>query len=242
MIKIKNLSLNFDEKIIFDNVEFDIPDKKLTFLIGANGMGKTTLFKILANNISVPRAEIYSSFKKIFFLPQKIKYPEKLTLYEYVTSLFFGNSFKWFLSKEDVNKTNNILELLELSDRKNIMIEQLSSGELQKANIAMALLSEADCLLLDEPTSNMDLINQLKILDIIKKLNEKGITSVIIMHDINTAAQYGDYFFGINQKHKVICGQKNVFYTADNLSDIFGINFIVNHCGNDINIKMPKDM
>ena len=227
MIKIENLSLNFENKQLFENTDFVIPDGKFTFFTGANGTGKTTLFKIITGNLKIEGLKIINTFKKVFFLPQRIKYPENLTLSEYVTSYFFGNSLKWYISKEEKQKTEDILNLLELTDRQNIPLEKLSSGELQKANIAIALLSDADCLLLDEPTSNMDLINQIKVLDILKKLKNNKITCTVIIHDLNLASAYGDYFAGITKNHKIVQSEKDEFFTEENLKNLFGIDFKV---------------
>ncbi len=227
MIKIENLSLTFGDKQLFKNADFTIPDGKFMFLTGANGTGKTSLFKMITGNINSDGLKISNTFKKVFFLPQRINYPEGLTLFEYVTSYFFGNSFKWYLSKEEKQKTEDILSLLELTDRKNISLEKLSSGELQKANITIALLSDADCLLLDEPTSNMDLINQIKVLDILKKLQNNNVTCVVIIHDLNLASAYGDYFAGITKDFKIVQLEKNEFYTEENLKNLFGFDFKV---------------
>lgn len=221
MIKVENLSLNFNGRDIFKKVNLEIQKNKLTFLIGVNGSGKTTLFKIIAGNLKVKDLVIKNEFKKTFFLPQNISYPKGLTLYEYVSSIFYADSFKWFLSHNDKEKIENILELLELQDKKNILIEKLSAGELQKSNIAIALLSKADCLLLDEPVSNMDLINQKKVLNILKKLKENNITCVITIHDLNAAKIYGDCFLGIDCFQNIISLEKEKFFTKENLESIF---------------------
>lgn len=238
MIKVKNLTLAFGEKSLYNNANFDIPDNKVTVISGTNGVGKTTLLKIMSGQIKVPNAVIENSFKEIFFLPQNIRYPEGITLFEYITSSFFKNSFKWFLNEEEKRKAERVIEELELSDRRDVLIEKLSSGELQKANIAMALASDADCLFLDEPTSNMDLINQIKIMNIIKNLTKRGITVVIIMHDLNMASSYGDYFIGFNNKNDIIKAEKNKFFTEENLEKIFGIKFKVVKYDKDFHIQI----
>lgn len=238
MIKVKNLSLNFENKKIFQNQSVEIDDGKITVIAGANGVGKTTLLKIISGAIKVDGAKIENTSKELFFLPQKIRYPEGISLFDYVLSSFYKNSLKWFITAEEKAKTEIILEELELTDRKNVVIDNLSSGELQKTNLAMALVSDADCLLLDEPTSNMDLINQIKILDIIKKLSVKGITCVIIMHDLNLAAKYGDYFIGINKNCEFVKGNKEEFFTEENLKNIYGINFEITKNENKYNIQV----
>ena len=138
MIKIENLTLNFDNKKIFQNQSAEIEDGKTTVIAGANGVGKTTLLKIISGAIKVNDAKIINTAKELFFLPQKIRYPEGITLFEYVLSSFYKNSLKWFLNKEEISKTEKILNELELTDRKNVVIDNLSSGELQKTNLSQA--------------------------------------------------------------------------------------------------------
>lgn len=226
MIKIENLNLNFDETIIFKDATIEIPDNKITMIVGPNGTGKTTLLKVITKEIK-SNCKIENTFKKVFYLPQKLYYPKGITTFDYLSSIFFKNNWKWFLDREDKKRILKILEKIELSNRRNVKIENLSAGEIQKANIGLGLLSDADLFLLDEPTSNMDLINQIKTLDIIKKLTNSGITSVIIMHDLNLSSSYGDYFIGISPQNKVIQAQQKDFFTTKILNEIYNISFKV---------------
>lgn len=226
MIKIENLNLNFDETIIFKDATIEIPDNKITMIVGPNGTGKTTLLKVITKEIK-SNCKIENTFKKVFYLPQKLYYPKGITTFDYLSSIFFKNNWKWFLDREDKKRILKVLEKIELSNRRNVKIENLSAGEIQKANIGLGLLSDADLFLLDEPTSNMDLINQIKTLDIIKKLTNSGITSVIIMHDLNLSSSYGDYFIGISPQNKVIQAQQKDFFTTEILNEIYNISFKV---------------
>lgn len=238
MINIRNLSLIVDKLKIFEDANIDIPKNKITVLVGPNGVGKTTLLKIIAGVIKPQKGSITINNKELFYLPQRIKYPQGITLQEYIESSFYKQSWKWFLTKEEKSKIEETLELLELTDKKETLIDNLSSGELQKANIALGLVSNADILLLDEPTSNMDLINQIKVLNIIKKLTQKGITSIIVLHDINLSSSYGDYFIGMTKERKIITAEKKEFITADILNEIFGINFKVINSEEDFHIQI----
>ena len=239
MINLKNLSLTVENKLtIFENANINIPKDKITVLVGANGVGKTTLLKIIAGIIKPQTGTIEKDCKELFYLPQRIKYPQGITLQEYIESSFYKQNWKWFLSKEEKQKIDNTLELLELTDKKETLIDNLSSGELQKANLALGLVSDADVLLLDEPTSNMDLINQIKTLDIIKKLTTKGISCIIVLHDINLSASYGDYFIGLTKSKEIICAQKNDFFKPDILNKIYGINFKVINSDEDFHIQI----
>jgi len=238
MIKIENLTLKVQDLLIFDKAFINIPKNKITILTGANGVGKTTLLKLISGSIKQQEGTIKKNYKEIFYLPQRIKYPQGITLEEYIQSTFFKKNWKWCLTKEEKNKINETLELLELTDKKTTLIDNLSSGELQKANIALGLISQAEILLLDEPTSNMDLINQIKVLNIIKTLSKKNITFLIVLHDINLSANYGDYFIGLAKNNKIIQKNKTEFFTPDVLKEIYGINFKVINNDEDFHIQI----
>lgn len=227
MIKIENLSLTVEKLQIFENANINIPKEKITILVGQNGVGKTTLLKIISGVIVPQEGVITKNCKEIFYLPQRIKYPQGITLQEYIESAFYKQNWKWFLSKEEKQKVSKTLEMLELTEKKETLIDNLSSGELQKANIALGLVSDADVLLLDEPTSNMDLNNQIKVLEIIKKLTKQGITCVMVLHDINFASTYGDFFIGMTKNRQIIAKEKNEFINENILNEIFGIKFKV---------------
>ncbi len=236
MIKVSDLFLKYDNSIFFNDLAFEIPKGKISIIVGPNGAGKTSLIKIIAGIIKPCSIKIDNKCSDLFYLPQKIKYEKGLSLYEYVASIFYRENWKWYLEKSEKNKIDTILEELEIIDKKNVLVENLSAGELQKANIALGLVSGADLLLLDEPTSNMDLINQIKVLDIIKKLTQKGITSIVILHDLNLSSSYGDYFLGLNKKRDLYCACRNEFFTEERLKDIYNMSFKV--INNDENIHV----
>lgn len=238
MIKINDLSYSVENLTIFDSANFEIPSGKLSVIIGTNGVGKTTMLKLISGIIKPKSGNIISDCKELFYLPQKIKYPQGITLAEYIESYFYKNNWKWFLSEKEKTKIDEALSLLELTDKKNVLIDNLSSGELQKANIALGIISNADTILLDEPTANMDLVNRVKVLDFIKKLTSKGISIVVILHDINLCVNYGDWFIGFGKNHKIIAGEKNKFFTQENLKEIFGIDFKVIKDNENIHIQI----
>ena len=204
-------------------------NNKVNVILGPNGSGKSTLLKIILGEIKTD-IKIENDFNNIFYLPQNPYYPQGITTFDYLSSIFFKNNMKWFLTTKETQKINNVLEVIELSDKKNINIENLSGGEIQKINIGLGLLS-------NEPASNMDLINQLRILKLLKELSKDGITSVIIMHDINLAIKYGDCFLGIGN-HKIIQKNPSEFFEISNLKQIFNIDFKIIQNGKNTYVQV----
>lgn len=197
---------------------------KLTVIIGPNGSGKSTLLKIITGYIKTD-AKIENEFNNIFYLPQNPYYPFGITTFEYLSSVYFKNNMKWFLNKEEKQKIDDILGKISLYDKRDINIENLSGGELQKVNMALGLLSGADLFLLDEPVSNMDLINQIKILKMLRNLTKENITSIIIMHDMNMAVKYGDCFLGLGFDNKIMQKDDGGFFDVECLKQLFGMDF-----------------
>ena len=235
IINIENLSFQYKDKQIFENINLEFPDNKLSVIVGPNGAGKSTLLKIIAGDIKAD-GKIINNFKKVFYLPQSIYYPKGITTFDYVSSVFYKDNWKWFLNNDEKNNINRTLELLELSDKKDIEIQNLSGGEIQKTNLALGLLSKADIFILDEPASNMDIINTIKMLKLLKTLLAKNITTILIMHDINLAAEYGDNFIGIGQGN-LIQANKSAFFNKDNLKRIYGIEFEIFEKNNKLYIQ-----
>ena len=97
-------------------------------------------------------------------------------MFDYLSLVFFKNNWKWFLNTEEKQKISKVLNQTDLYDKKDLYLENLSGGEIQRANIAMGLLTENKLFILDEPSSNMDLINKIKSLEMLKKLTEQNIT------------------------------------------------------------------
>ncbi|OGI31327.1 MAG: hypothetical protein A2287_02720 [Candidatus Melainabacteria bacterium RIFOXYA12_FULL_32_12] len=233
MLSIKNGKIAFKEKILLEDINLEIPESHLSIIIGPNGAGKTSLINILSGSSKLTGGEFINTYKKCILIPQKTHYPDGINLYEYVSSVFFQSGWKWSISKKEQDRVYEVLDKLNLSSKEKSELHQLSSGELQLANIAICLLSGADLILLDEPSANLDLINQVMILEILKKLTQKGITIVAIMHDITLAAKYGDKFIIVQktenhpQTGKIVYGNKQEALTEYNLSKAYNYEFKV---------------
>lgn len=237
VITTKNLNISYGNVDIVKDLNLSIPEGKITTIIGANGCGKSTILKTLARILKPKSGEIYIAgteinkqsskelAKKMAVLPQSPKAPDGLTVQELIAYGRFPHQ-KGFgsLSKEDHDIVNWALEVTGISEFKDRTIDALSGGQRQRAWIAMALAQETDILLLDEPTTYLDLAHQLDILKLLEELNKKqGRTIVMVIHELNNAARFADHMIGV-KKGKIVCeGTPKEVMTNQNLKEIFNI-------------------
>ncbi|KGJ50629.1 iron ABC transporter ATP-binding protein [Clostridium sp. NCR] len=206
MISCKNLKVGYEEKVIIENLSLSINKGEVVSIIGPNGCGKSTLLKTLSRIIKPMSGGIYiqnESIKnlkskhisqKVCLLSQHNDAPGDLTVEELV---YFGRipHKKWYESKtkSDEEIVNWAIENTGLKRYKNTPINSLSGGERQRAYIAQALCQKPDILLLDEPTTYLDISYQLEVMELVREINEKfNITIVMVLHELNQASKYSD--------------------------------------------------
>lgn len=206
MISCKNLKVGYEEKIIIENLSLNIKKGEVVSIIGPNGCGKSTLLKSLSRMIKPVSGDIYiqsenikslknkSISQKVCLLSQHNDAPGDLTVEELV---YFGRipHKKWYesKSKSDEELVNWAIENTGLTRYKNTPISSLSGGERQRAYIAQALCQKPDVLLLDEPTTYLDISYQLELMELVREINERlNITIVMVLHELNQASKYSD--------------------------------------------------
>ncbi|WP_338559289.1 ABC transporter ATP-binding protein [Paraclostridium sordellii] len=206
MISCKNLKVGYEEKIIIENLSLNIKKGEVVSIIGPNGCGKSTLLKSLSRMIKPVSGDIYiqseniKSLKnkaisqKVCLLSQHNDAPGDLTVEELV---YFGRipHKKWYesKSKSDEELVNWAIENTGLTRYKNTPISSLSGGERQRVYIAQALCQKPDVLLLDEPTTYLDISYQLELMELVREINERlNITIVMVLHELNQASKYSD--------------------------------------------------
>lgn len=232
-----NLNISYGSIDIVKDLNLKIPKGKITTIIGSNGCGKSTVLKTIARILTPKSGEIYINEKSIkeqsskelaktmAVLPQSPQAPSGLTVEELIAYGRFPHQ-KGFgkLKKEDKEIIEWALEATGLIDFRERDIEDLSGGQRQRAWIAMALAQQTDILILDEPTTYLDLAHQLEILNLLKELNEKqGTTIVMVIHELNNAARFADYMIGM-KSGKISCeGTAYEVMTKDNLKELFNI-------------------
>ena len=236
-ISVKNLTVAYEKNTIIQDLTLSIPKGQISIIIGANGCGMSTLLKTISRFYKPEQGEIYINkknikkvkekdiAKEVAFLPQGPVAPPGLTVRELVAYGRFPhqkmigglNSH----DKEIIDWAINETGLSEFSDRE---VENLSGGQRQRAWIAMTLAQETEIIMLDEPTTYLDMSYQLEVLEVLQKLNkEKNITVVIVLHELNNACRFADNIIGL-KKGKVICQGKPIdVIKKETLKEIYGI-------------------
>lgn len=241
IISASNIVAGYDKKIIIDNVDVVIPSNKISVIIGANACGKSTLLKTLARLIKPTSGEVVLDGKKISMvppkelakvlglLPQSPVVPEGITVADLVSrGRFPYQSFLKGMGKEDYEAVEEAMEIMGIKELANRCVDELSGGQRQRVWIAMALAQQTDILLLDEPTTFLDITYQVEILDLLTELNRRrGTTIVMVLHDINLSARYADYIFAVKKGKLIAQGEPAKIITEDLMKQVFGLDCAV---------------
>lgn len=206
-LSLKNFSTGYEDNTIIQNLDLKIKSGEWVGIIGSNGSGKSTLLKGIAKIIPTQNGEILinkSSMKSIntknlakiiSYLPQKINSNLPITVKELVSLGRSPHKYFWEFdwSKEDFSIIKEALELCDLKKYSDYELTSLSGGQCQRAYLALTIAQKTKIILLDEPTTFLDINFQLQMLDLIKTLNKKNnLTILSVIHDINLAARYCD--------------------------------------------------
>lgn len=234
---IEGLQAGYEDNLILKNIATSIQKGKITTIIGPNGCGKSTLFKTIGRIVKVKQGviKLYGEdmtrlktkdiAKQVAILAQVNQAPEELTVGELVSyGRFPYRTNLKKLSSEDQAAIDEALALTNTTEFKNRSLQALSGGQRQRVWLAMALAQQTDILLLDEPTTYLDMAHQLEVLKIVKMLNEKkGSTIVMVLHDINQAARFSDYLIAMKSGEVVAEGDVKQMMTAELLAKVFSI-------------------
>lgn len=237
-IETKKLDIAYEDTLIVKDLDMQIPKGKITSIIGANGCGKSTILKAVGRILKAKKGTVYLSghdisklptkevAKKMAILPQTPTAPSGLTVSELVAygrfphQKGFGN-----LSKEDKEIVKWAIEATKLSEFEEREVDTLSGGQRQRVWIAMALAQQTDLILLDEPTTYLDLAHQLEVLKLLFELNRsQSCTIVMVLHDLNLAARFSDYIVAIQKGAIIKHGSPEEVMTPEVLKKTFNIN------------------
>jgi iron complex transport system ATP-binding protein len=236
-LKVTGLEFNYEGCPVLKGIEFELKQGEILGLLGINGAGKTTLLKCL-NRILKPQAgtvfldkenvrdmsrnEIATHFA---YVPQKYG-EEPLTVYD---TILLGRKpyIKWEATPNDLRIVEAILHRLDIEHLALRPTNQLSGGEMQKVIIARALAQEPEVLLLDEPTSNLDLKNQLQVMQLVTMaVREHDMAAIVSVHDINLAFRFVDHFLMLKEGRVHLSAAKEQVTAAD-IEEVYGVKVVV---------------
>lgn len=233
----EGISVGYASRLILEGVSLAIPRGKITALIGPNGSGKSTLLKALgrilplaAGQVSVMGQPITQMPAKVLartlsLLPQGPVTPEGISLRDLVGHGRFAHQGLWGkTSQADLEAINRAIRLTGLEDLADQPVEALSGGQRQRAWIAMVAAQEAEIMLLDEPTTYLDVAHQIEILTLLERLNQDcGQTVVMVLHDLNLAARHADHIIALRRGQIVAEGPPEAVITPAMLEQVFEI-------------------
>jgi iron complex transport system ATP-binding protein len=236
-IRLSNVSIAYRSHLAVDKLDLDLPAGRITALIGANGSGKSTILKATTRILEITSGVVYLDgdavhklatrevARRMAVLPQSPLAPEGITVRElvgYGRSPHQGRFHR--LTIEDRQKVEQAMALTGLSQFADRLVDTLSGGERQRAWIAMAVAQSADTLVLDEPTTYLDLEHQYVVLELLTKLNrELGRTIVVAIHDLNLAAHFAHHLVAIEAGAIVAQGPPREVLTPQLLLKVFRI-------------------
>jgi iron complex transport system ATP-binding protein len=234
VIKIQKATVAYQKQIVLEKVNLNIEKGAITTFLGPNGSGKTSLMSlingtikpqggnILINGIDLGKFNTKTLAKIVATVPQLYNSNFNFSVSEMI---LLGRSphVGYLPKKEDIEKTEEAISYIGIENLKNKKFNKLSGGERQLVMIARAIAQDTEVILLDEPTSYLDLKNQLKVLSMVKEINQsKKVTCIMTLHDPNHALMYSDKVV-LFHNGKVETGNVNNMINAKNIMDVFGV-------------------
>lgn len=236
------LAAGYGESLIIDGLDLAIPPGRITAIVGANACGKSTLLRTMSRLLSPQRGQVLLDGKSIHqtptrelaktlgLLPQSPIAPEGITVADLVSrgrNPHQGLFSRWSRRDDEaVAAALDVTKTISLAERP---IDELSGGQRQRVWIAMALAQETEVLLLDEPTTFLDVSHQVEVLDLLTDLNQtRGTTIVMVLHDLNLAARYADFLVAMEGGRVHASGSAEEVLTEANIRGVFGLeSFII---------------
>ncbi|WP_137286265.1 ABC transporter ATP-binding protein [Halorussus salinisoli] len=229
------------EEPVVDCARLDVPEGEITALVGPNGSGKSTLLKALSNHLEPERGvvalngrnvEEYDGkelARELGHLSQENDSPGSITVEELVShGRYPHRGFFDTVTQEDREAVERAIDLAGVADLRDREVGALSGGQKQLVWIAMVLAQETDVLLLDEPTTFLDLHHQLRVLETVRRLNEEeGVTVAVVLHDLSQAVRFADYLVAMDDGEIYDWGPPGEVVTEQLLADVFGVDAAV---------------
>ncbi|MCO5215736.1 MAG: ABC transporter ATP-binding protein [Thermomicrobiales bacterium] len=234
-----NLAIAYDNHVVVDGMSLQITEGTITTIIGPNGCGKSTLLRALARILAPKQGTVLLQGQDIHamsttavarnmgLLSQQAESPDRITVSELVArGRYPHQKFLQPLTKKDLDAVDKALDLADMTSLRDAAVDELSGGQRQRAWIAMLLAQETPLMMLDEPTTYLDVAHEIEVMQLVRRLNrEEGRTIVMVLHDINQAASVSDRIIAMRDGRIVADGSPDDVVTIEVLSTLYGV-----HC------------
>jgi len=237
----EHLTLGYGKKIIVEDLHVAIPEGHFTAIIGPNGCGKSTLLRALSRLMTPQHGQVlldgehiqrFNSkevARRIGLLAQNATTPGDITVQELVSRGRYPHQplfTRW--RKEDDDAVNRAMQATGVTELANQSVDTLSGGQRQRAWIAMVLAQETAIMLLDEPTTWLDISHQIDLLELLSELNrDKGYTLAAVLHDLNQACRYATHLIALREGKIVAEGAPKEIVTAELIEKIYGLRCLI---------------
>lgn len=243
-LEIKGVGFSYGSRPALENVIMSVEEGEVVSIVGPNGSGKSTLLKcidkilkpkgtIMVDGADLGRVKLKELAKLLGYVPQSVAHSFPATVFD---TVLLGRKpyISQSVSSRDLEIVSNIISSMGLKDMVLRQTNELSGGERQKVLMARALAQEPQVLLLDEPTSNLDMRHQLEVLSLVKSLVKKRkMAAVMAIHDLNLAAKYSDQIIFLEKGRIYNAGKPTEVITRENIKKIYGVEVdITNNSGN----------
>lgn len=233
-------TFGYDRYAVCASLSVSIPDRSFTAIVGPNACGKSTLLRglsrllkpstghVLLDGAPITSYRAKQAARRLALLPQTSLAPEGITVADLVARGRFPHQTllrQW--TDADEQAVLDAMAATGITDLSSRLVAELSGGQRQRVWVAMVLAQQSDILLLDEPTTFLDIAHQIELMELFTDLNEAGHTLVVVLHDLNQAARYASHLIAMKDGQIVAEGRPADVITADLVADVFGLECLV---------------
>jgi ABC-type cobalamin/Fe3+-siderophores transport system ATPase subunit len=240
-LSVENATIGYDARKISENLSVAIPDKSFTVIVGANACGKSTLLRALSRLIKPSQGRVLldgqtiTNFpakevaRRLGLLPQHSIAPDGITVADLVARGRYPHQKllkQW--SAEDEAAVVSAMEATKVTPLSHRLVDELSGGQRQRVWVAMVLAQQTPLLLLDEPTTYLDIAHQIELLELLSELNRKNRQTVVaVLHDLNHACRYASHIIAMRDGKIIAEGAPREIVTAELVEAVFGLPCII---------------